>query len=240
MSGHPVCCNYLKEVIQMHVGQIMRTDLVTITPDTSLVKAKDIISEKLIEHLLVVDENGKLVGIVSDRDLKQTWASPATTLSAHELNYLLKQLSVETMMIKKIITITPGTTIERAGRIMQENRISALPVMEQDKLVGIITTTDVMGVLLDAIGIDEESSRFVVLMEDRIGIVADVTRILKEEKINIRSLVTWPEKTHPGIYQLVLRVGSADGEKTVSVLTGAGFKILTEYVKDLSPYLPGK
>jgi acetoin utilization protein AcuB len=224
----------------MHVGRIMRTDLVTITPDTSLVKAKEIITEKLIEHLLVVDESGKLVGIVSDRDLKKTWASPATTLSAHELNYLLKQLSVDSMMVKKIITITPGTTIERAGRIMQEDRISALPVMENDKLVGIITTTDVMGVLLDAIGIDEESKRFVVLMEDRIGIVADVTRLLKESGINLRSIVTWPDKEYPGIFQLVLRVGSSDGEKAISILTEAGFKVLTEYAKDLTPYLPGR
>lgn len=222
----------------MHVGRIMHKDLVTITPDTSLVKARDLIAEKLIEHLLVVNKDGKLVGIVSDRDLKQTWASPATTLSAHELNYLLKQLDVETMMVTKIITISPGTTIERAARIMQEERISALPVTDKEKLVGIITTTDVMGVLLDAIGIDGESTRFVVLIEDRIGMVAEVSRILKEEQINIRSFVTWPEKEYPGVYQLVLRVGAADGEKAMSALTGAGFKVLTEYVEDLRPYLP--
>ena len=222
----------------MHVGLIMRKDLVTVPPDTSLVKARDLINEKLIEHLLVVDKDGKLVGIVSDRDLKQAWASPATTLSAHELNYLLKQLNVEAIMIKKIMTVTPGTTIERAGRIMQENRISALPVMENEKLVGIITTTDVMGVLLDAIGIDGESARFVVLVEDRVGMIAEVSRILKEEQINIRSLVTWPEKAYPGIYHFVIRVGAANGEKAISVLTKAGFKVLTEYVEDLSPYLP--
>jgi acetoin utilization protein AcuB len=142
-------------------------------------------------------------------------------------------------MVKKIMTVTPGTTIERAGRIMQENRISALPVMENEKLVGIITTTDVMGVLLDAIGIDGESARFVVLVEDRVGMIAEVSRILKEEQINIRSLVSWPEKTYPGIYQIVLRVSAANGEKAISALTRAGFKVLTEYVDDLSPYLPG-
>ena len=222
----------------MHVGLIMRKDLVTVPPDTSLVQARDLISEKLIDHLLVVDKDEKLVGIVSDRDLKQAWASPATTLSAHELNYLLKQLNVDTIMVKKIITVTPGTTIERAGRIMQENRISALPVMENEKLVGIITTTDVMGVLLDAIGIDGESARFVVLVEDRVGMIAEVSKILKEEQINIRSLVSWPEKAHPGIYQIVLRVGAANGERAISALIRAGFKVLTEYVEDLSPYLP--
>jgi acetoin utilization protein AcuB len=222
----------------MYVGLIMRTDLVTIAPDTSLVRARDIIAEKRIEHLLVVDKEGNLIGIVSDRDLKQTWASPATTLSAHELNYLLKQLNVETMMVTKIVSVTPSTTIERAGLIMQEHRIGALPVMDKGKLVGIITTTDVTEVLLDAIGIDGESARFVVLIRDRVGMVAEVSRILKEAAINIRSFVTWPEKKHPGVYHFVIRVGAVDGEKAVSALTEAGFKVLTEYVDDLSPYLP--
>jgi acetoin utilization protein AcuB len=112
--------------------------------------------------------------------------------------------------------------------------------MENEKLVGIITTTDVMGVLLDAIGVDGESARFVVLVEDRVGMIAEVSRILKEEQINIRSLVTWPEKAYPGIYHFVIRVGAANGEKAISVLTKAGFKVLTEYVDDLSPYLPGQ
>lgn len=222
----------------MYVGRVMRRELVTVTPDISLVKAKDMMAEKLIEHLLVVGKGDKLVGIVSDRDLKRIWASPATTLSVHELNYLLKQLTVEAIMVKKIITISPGTTIERAARIMQENRISALPVIEKENLVGIITTTDVMEVLLEAIGINGESTRFTVLVEDRIGMVAEVSRLLKERQINIRSLVTWPEKEYPGVYHLVMRVRAADGEKAISALTEAGFKILTEYVQDLTPYLP--
>jgi len=222
----------------MFVGRVMHTDLVTVTPDTTLVKARDIIHEKRINHLLVVDENDQLLGIISDRDLRQSWASSATTLSVHELNYLLMQVTVDKIMVKQIITISPSTTIERAANIMQENRISALPVMEDKKLVGIITTTDVMGVLLQAIGINEDSARFSVLVEDRIGVVAEVSRLLKEHQVNIRSLVTFPEKRHPGIYQLVLRVAAKDGDKAVSVLSDGGFKVLTEYVQDLTPYLP--
>jgi acetoin utilization protein AcuB len=222
----------------MYVGRVMHTELVTVPPDISLVKARDLIAEKRIAHLLVVDKKGKLIGVVSDRDLKQSWASPATTLSAHELNYLLKQLTVDMIMAKKIMTISPDTTIERAARIMQENRISALPVIRHEKLVGIITTTDVMEVLLEAIGIDGESVRFTVLVEDRIGIVAEVARILKEQEVNIRSLVTFPEKEHPGIYHLTMRVGAANGEKAISALTAAGFKVMRKYVEDLGPYLP--
>jgi acetoin utilization protein AcuB len=217
----------------------MHTRLVTVTPDTSLRKAKEIIKEKQINHLLVVNKNGDLVGIVSDRDVRQSWASPATALSVHELNYLLTQLTVEAIMAKKIITISPGTTIERAAFIMQENRINALPVIESEKLVGIVTSTDVMEVLLRSIGFDdEESARFSVLVEDRIGIVAEVSRILKEQQINIRSLVTWPEKEYPGIYQLVMRVGLEDKDRAISALSDGGFKVLSEYVHDLAPFLP--
>ncbi len=222
----------------MYVGRIMHTYIVTVPPETPLIKAKDIIAEKRINHLLVVDKNGELIGLVSDRDVKQSWASPATTLSVHELNYLLSQMTVETIMVKKIISISPGTTIERAARIMQENRISALPVMEGGKLVGIITTTDVMEVLLRAIGFGEGSTRFIVLVEDRIGVLSEVAQLLKEHQVNIRSLVTWPEKKYPGIYQLVMRVAAEDGEKAISVLGDGGFKVLTEYVQDLTPYLP--
>jgi acetoin utilization protein AcuB len=189
---------------------------------------------------LVVNKKGDLVGIVSDRDVRQSSASPATALSVHELNYLLTQLTVEHIMVKKIITISPGTTIERAAKIMQDNRINSLPVIEGEKLVGIITSTDVMGVLLRAIGFGEGSARFAVLVEDRIGIVAEVSRILKEKKINIRSFVTWPEKEYPGIFQLVIRVGLDDKDRAISALNEGGFKVLSEYVHDLTPYLPKK
>jgi len=224
----------------MYVGRVMNTYLVTVSPDTTIIKAKDIIDEKKINHLLVVDENENLLGLVSDRDVKKSWASPATTLSVHELNYLLTQLTVEMIMSKKIITISSGTTIESAALIMQKNRISALPVMEAEKLVGIITTTDVMEVLLRAIGVDEGSFRFIVLVKDRVGIVAEVSKLLKEQQISIKSLVTWPEKNFPGIYQLIMRVAAEDGDKAISVLTDGGFKVLTEYIKDLTPYLPNQ
>lgn len=222
----------------MYVGRIMHTHLVTVPPDTSLRKAKEIIEEKQINHLLVVNKNEDLVGIVSDRDVRQSWASPATSLSVHELNYLLTQLTVEAIMVKKIITISPGTTIERAAFIMQENRINALPVIESEKLIGIITSTDVMEVLLHSIGFGEESARFTVLVEDRIGIVSEVSKILKEQRINIRSLVTWPEKDYRGIYQLVMRVGLEDKDRAISALSDGGFKVLSEYVQDLTPFLP--
>jgi acetoin utilization protein AcuB len=222
----------------MYVGQIMHTDLITVSPSTSLEDANILVKKKKIDHLLVVNDNGKLVGILSDRDLRQYWASPATSLSTHELNYLLQQVLVEMIMVKTVITIPSNTTVERAALVMQEHDINALPVMEDETLVGIITSTDVMGVLLDAIGISEESMRLSVMVKDCIGTLAKVSQILEKERINIQSLITWPEKGSECIHQLVMRVAKSDGQRAIAALTENGFKVITRYEKDITPYLP--
>lgn len=221
----------------MYVGRVMHTELVTVAPDTSLMKAREMLEQRKIAHLLVVNARGDLVGIVSDRDLKQNWASPAVALSKHELNYLLAKVTVDQIMVKKILTVSPLTTIERAALIMQQHRISALPVLDEGRLAGIITSRDVMQVLLEAIGIDEDSRRLTVILEDRIGFLADMSRLLRDAGINIRSLFAWPDKNFPGYYHLVMRVPAADGDKAMTVLEQNGYKVLTAYTKDLAPFL---
>lgn len=222
----------------MYIGRIMHTDLITVSPSTSLEDANILVKKKKIDHLLVVSDSGKLVGILSDRDLKQYWASPATTLSTHELNYLLQQVVVEMIMIKTVITISPDTTVERAALIMQENDINALPVMEDEQLVGIITSSDVMGVLLSAIGISDDSVRLGVMVKDSIGSLATVANLLKKENINIQSLFSWPESKYPGVYQLVMRIPKNDGEKALKALNADGYKVISKYEKDIEPFLP--
>ncbi len=222
----------------MYIDSIMRTDLITVSPETTLVQARDLIAEKKIDHLLVVNAKKKLVGIVSDRDLKKYWASPATSLSTHELNYLLEKVLVSMIMVKTVVTVPISTTIERAAYIMQQHRISALPVMEDEELVGIITSTDVMAVLLQAIGISSESVRLSIYVKDTIGRLAEVADALRDQGINIQSLFCWPVSRHPGITQMVLRVAAQDGDNAVATLNGKGFKVTQGFVKDITPYLP--
>ena len=222
----------------MYIGSIMHTNLVTISPKTTLVQSKKIMKDNPIDHLLVVNDTGDLVGIISDRDLKQYWASPATTLSNHELGYLLEKVEAEMIMAKSVITISPATTVERAAYIMQVNNINALPVKEGDKLVGIITSTDVMGVLLNAIGMGDNSVRLSVLVKDSIGTLSSLTEILKKEEINIQSMFTTPLKEYPGITQLVMRVTNSDSAKAISTLKSFDYKVLTQYEKDITPFLP--
>lgn len=222
----------------MYIGQIMHTNLITIGPKATLVEARELIDRHGIDHLPVVDGKGHLAGILSDRDLKQNWASPATTLSAHELHYLLQKVEVGGIMIRAVHTITPDTTIERAALIMQNHHISALPVVEGGQLVGIVTSTDVMAVLLQAIGMSENSRRLGVLVDDRIGRLAEVTSILKEAGINIRSFFCWPVREHPGIFHLVMRVAGENGERAAAALEARGFRVLSRYEPDLTPFLP--
>jgi acetoin utilization protein AcuB len=222
----------------MYIGQIMHTNLVTVSPETTLVEAREVIEKNRIEHLLVVDKKGHLIGIVSDRDLKQNWASPATTLSVHELTYLLQKVEVRMIMVKTLKTVAPDTTIERAASIMQTESISSLPVMAGEQLVGIVTSTDVMAVLLQAIGMNEESLRLGVLVDDQIGRLAEVTAILKEARINIQSFFCWPVPEYPDISHLVIRVARAEGDAAIAALSARGFKVLTRYEQDLRPFMP--
>jgi acetoin utilization protein AcuB len=222
----------------MYVGRKMTTDLITVTPDTPMIKARDLLQEHNIKQLPVVDEQGSLVGILTDRDIKQAWASPATTLSIYELTYVLQKLAVESVMVKDLITISPGATVERAASIMHARKIGSLPVVENDKLVGIITSTDLMEVLLDGLGIQEASGRFLVLVKERIGVIADVCGILKDANINIVSMITLPLHQYPDIHELVMRVSSSERDAAVDRLTQAGYRVITEYKKDLEPYLP--
>jgi acetoin utilization protein AcuB len=222
----------------MYIGRIMHTDLITVSPKTTLVEAKKLVQQKQIDHLLVVNDQKKLVGIVSDRDLKKYWASPATSLSTHELNYLLEKVLVSMVMIKTVVTVPTNTTIERAALVMQQHRISALPVMEDGELAGIITSTDVMDVLLQAIGISDDSMRLSIFVKDSIGKLAEVTSSLRDAGVNIQSLFCWPEPKYQGITEIVLRINSQDGDKAISALSGKGFKVKSKYEKDITPFLP--
>jgi acetoin utilization protein AcuB len=224
----------------MYVGWNMKTKLVTITSDTSVFKARELMDQHKISHLPVTDGKAHLVGIITDRDLKQAWASPATTLSVHELTYALQKLTVESIMTRKVITASADMTIERAARILHDSRIGALPVLQKDKLVGIITTTDLMEVLLMALGMSDDSRRLSILVRDRIGVLADVGKYMQQAQINIRSVIIVPLRGYEGVWQLIMRVNNTVFDKAAEILRDGGFKVVSEYVEDLAPFLPGQ
>ncbi|NTW36485.1 MAG: CBS domain-containing protein [Syntrophobacteraceae bacterium] len=222
----------------MYVGWNMRTSLVTISSDTSIFRARELMEQHKISHLPVTDGKAQLLGIVTDRDLKEAWASPATTLSVHELTYVLQKLTVAHIMTKNVTTATPNMTIERAARIMHDAKIGALPVLRSDKLVGIITTTDLMEVLLMALGMSDDTKRLSVLVTDRAGVLVRIGEAMQSASVNILSTLTVPLRGHRDVWQVIVRFSLTDYKTAVHALEESGLKVLTDYIEDLTPYLP--
>lgn len=124
------------------VADWMTKDVISITPGTTLPEATELMREKHIRRLPVV-ENGRLVGIVTFGDLRKASPSDATGLSIHEIGYLLQRLSVEKLMTRKPFTVSPDTALTEAARLMLQHKIGALPVVKDGGLVGIITESDI-------------------------------------------------------------------------------------------------
>ncbi len=130
-----------------NVGSVMTKNPFTIKPDDSLLSATRTLKEKGFKHLPVLDGHGKLVGIVTDRDLKRASASDATTLEVHELLYLLDKVKIEQVMTRKPVSVTPLETVQGAAKLMMEKKIGCLPVLEDGKLAGIVTKDDLLRML---------------------------------------------------------------------------------------------
>jgi acetoin utilization protein AcuB len=140
----------------MLVRHKMNGDVITIAPDQSLRMARERMHKHGVRRLPVV-EHGKLVGIITDRDVRQDWASPATSLSTHELLYLLDRVMVAEVMTWKTFTVTPDTPLIEAAQLLQDHKIGGLPVVEGSGVVGMITETDLLQAFIEMFGADKEA-----------------------------------------------------------------------------------
>ena len=125
----------------MRVKDLMSGPPITIAPDTPVLEARRVMQVRAIRHLLVV-EHGRLVGIVTDRDIRLNMPSPATTLSVWEVNYLLARLTVREVMTTSVIVVEPDRAVQDAATLLVTEKIGALPVVDGEQLVGIVTETD--------------------------------------------------------------------------------------------------
>ena len=206
----------------MLVQDIMQAELITITPETALPEALRLVQRRGVRHLPVV-ENGNLVGIVSDRDLKRAMPSAATSLSAQELNYLLDRVKVGEFMTRGVITIAPMFPVEEAARIMVTEKISALPVTEGGRLVGIVTETDVLRLFAKAMGALEPSSRLDVLLGDRPAGLGEVIQIVEGAGTSISSVMTLAGRG--GAKEAVIRVATINPGPAIKALEAQGYTV---------------
>jgi len=163
----------------MLVGERMSRPPIVIGPEMSIHDALALFKKERIRRAPVI-KGGKLVGIVSDKDLLNASPSPATTLSVWEMNYLLSKLTVTEVMTKQVITVAEDTPIEEAARIMADNKIGGLPVVKGTRVVGIITETDLFKLFIELMGAREKGVRVTALVEDQPGMLAQVTKSITD------------------------------------------------------------
>lgn len=175
----------------MLVGDRMSKPVITIHPETSMKDALELMEREHVHRLPVVDKKGKLVGIISERELYKEYPSEATTLSVWELNYLLKEITIEKLMTRDVTTVTEDTPLEEAARIMVDKDFSGIPVVRDDKVVGMITETDLFKIFLEMLGARNPGVRLTVLMPETPGALMKVTEAIFKIGGNIEAVGTF-------------------------------------------------
>ncbi len=190
----------------MLIKDWMTRDPITINEDTSMIKAIHIMKEHRFRRLPVVSA-GRLVGMVTDRDLKEASPSKATTLDVHELYYLLAELEVKEIMTRNPVSVLENDTVERAAQVMLEHTISGLPVVDaSDKLVGIITQSDVFRAFMHITGVLQGGVQFALRLEDRPGILKEVADTLRARGGRMVSLLTTYPSPDQNLRDVYIRV----------------------------------
>jgi acetoin utilization protein AcuB len=209
----------------MLIHERMTAHPLTIDADTSVTDALNYMRHNRVRRLPVLDKRGNLVGIVAEKDLLYASPSPATSLSVYEIGYLLSKLKVQEVMQREIITVAPDCPLEEAARIMVDFKIGSLPVVEDDKLVGIITETDLFKVFLEMLGARETGWRVSVAVPNRPGELARVTAELANRGGDIVALGTfYGEDYTQG--RITLKVRGLDKETLLEALGTAGAQVL--------------
>jgi acetoin utilization protein AcuB len=206
----------------MFVRDRMTSPAVSITGDTPFQDALKLMQERRFRRLPVVDNEGRLIGIVAERDLLYASPSPATSLSVWELNYLLSKITVKGLMTRDVTTTTPDTTIEDAARVMVEKRVGGLPVVdENNRPIGMITETDIFKTLVEMFAAGLPGLRLTLAVPRSKGVLARVSRAIFELDGNIVSIGSFNLEA-PGDDGLVIKVQGVRKEQLIPTLEALG------------------
>lgn len=215
----------------MLVKDRMTPDPVVITTDTSLKEALEIVRSKPFRHLPVVDENGKLVGIVTEKSLVYASPTSTTALSVFEVDYILSRTKMGQIIQGSVISVGPDWPIEEAARVMVDRRIGCLPVIEDDKLIGIISDTDIFRVFVEGLGGGYPSLRITVVVPEKVGSLARITSRVVALGGNIYSLgMFWGERPEDRV--IVFRLEGVGRETAVQALEADGIQVIHVWEQD--------
>jgi acetoin utilization protein AcuB len=201
----------------MLVKERMSHPIIVVQPEMPIQEALKQMQEKRVRRFPVVDKRGRLVGIVSERDLLHAAPSDATSLSIWEVNYLVSKITVEKVMTRDVITISEDTPLEEAARIMADHKIGGLPVMREGKVVGIITETDLFRIFLEMLGARESGVRIAVLVRNVPGELTKLTKAIFEAGGNIVALGTFLGESSEN-REITIKVADVDGKLLLSTI----------------------
>ena len=188
----------------MYVKDNMSRNPYTVGMNQSVSEALDIMSASKIHRLPVVDQKGKLIGLVTESLIASNTPNNSSSLSVFELNYLLNKLQIKDIMIKEPIVIGPDALLEEAATLLRKNRIGCLPVVDENKiLIGIITHNDIFDAFIDLLGYKHSGSRYVInIAEDKFGIMEGIAKVCTDNNISISNLAVY--HTERGIEVVVI------------------------------------
>lgn len=188
----------------MLVMNWMSKTVVTVDSSDSMQTAIKLLKEHEI-NMLPVMEKGKLVGVLTDRDVKRSSASDATTLEIHELLFLISKIKVRDIMTRDPITVPSGYTIEETAGVLLENNISGVPVVDKKKVVGTITQTDIFRALISLTGVGKRGIQFAFKVEDRPGSIKELTDVIRKYGGRMVSILSSYENVSEGYRKVYIR-----------------------------------
>ena len=216
----------------MLVKNWMSKEVITVDPDDSMQDAIYMLQEQNIKILPVMDKE-KIVGIITDRDLKKASPSDATTLDMHELLFLISKIKVRDLMKKQVYTANPDDTVEEAAAVLLEKKISGVPVVdENNRLLGIITRSDIFKVLISLTGMGKKGVQFAIRIKDMPGPIKEVRELIHEYGARTASILSSWDNAPPDYLNIYFRVYRIDRQKLPSLLDKIKEKGTLLYIVD--------
>lgn len=213
----------------MFVKLRMTANPFTVTPDTTLPEAMEVIQRRGVRHLPVVD-GGRVVGVLTHSDIAAAGPSASTTFSAGELNYLLAKLRVAKVMTKNPVTISPDSLLEEAAVLMRTHKIEMLPVVKDERLVGVITESAILDAFIEILGFRDPGTRFTIEATDAPGVLSRIGAITRDHGANILHLAVYRNGGEHST--VVLGVNARNTDDLAAALEADGFRILYTLVNE--------
>ncbi|MEE8357306.1 MAG: CBS and ACT domain-containing protein [Anaerolineales bacterium] len=204
----------------MFVRDRMTPDPICGHPDMAVTEARDLMRSKGFRHLPIVKDKNNLVGLITRTSLSSALPSDISRFSRFEINYTLSRIKVQSVMVKDVITIEPDTPIENAAFLMADKKIGTLPVVQNDKLVGIISDSDLFSIMTSLLGARTPGIRITVQQPDQSGVIARLTSVIADAGGYLSVFVGYFPKNDPTQWVSVCKVQNIEENRLVEVVNG--------------------